>query len=39
MKKTLRASEQDRDDLRQAREAWRQKQTEFLSERLVFVDE
>lgn len=38
-KKTLRASEQDRDDVQQARTEWRDAQPAMNPERLVFIDE
>jgi transposase len=38
-KKSLRASEQDRPDVAEARDRWRANQPELKSERLVFIDE
>ncbi len=38
-KKTLRASEQDRDDIVKARRQWRRRQNRFDPNRLVFLDE
>jgi transposase len=37
--KTLHAAEQDRDDVKAAREAWREDQASLMARRLVFIDE
>jgi len=39
LKKSLRAAEQDREDVRAAREIWKQNQTSLDSSKLVFIDE
>src|ERR1700676_4294956 len=39
LKKTLHAAEQDRDDVKAAREAWREDQASLMARRLVFIDE
>jgi transposase len=39
LKKTLHAAEQDRPDVKAAREAWREDQTSWDSGKLVFIDE
>jgi transposase len=39
LKKTLHAAEQDRPDVKAAREAWREEQTSWDSGKLVFIDE
>jgi len=39
LKKTLKASEQDREDVAEAREQWMDRQGDFEAARLVFIDE
>ena len=39
LKKTLKASEQDREDVKIAREEWKNKQKDFDTTHLVFIDE
>lgn len=39
LKKTLHAAEQDRDDVKEKRIAWREDQPSLIAQRLVFIDE
>lgn len=39
IKKTLRASEQEREDVQKKREAWRQFQQKFPAQKMIFLDE
>src|SRR6201997_436722 len=39
LKKTLHAAEQDREDVKAAREVWRGNQPSLITQRLVFIDE